>query len=152
MNKFSDDTPLDSVVKSESKYLSQVDLPDDSLVLTMNGFSQEETQGFDGKSETLTLMHFLGDHKPMVIKPTNRDILKELGFKTAGDCRAREITVWIDHTVKYAGRKVGGLRLRAAPVPMAPKEQHPNAVPRQELAPDPVQPPGDDFPDSDIPF
>ena len=144
MPQFDDNTPLDSVVRSESKYLAQADIPTGGeLTLTMNGFSQETTDGNDGKREILTLLNFTGGHKPMVIKPTNRDILKDLGYETAGDVRAHDITVWIDHSVRYAGRKVGGLRLKAP----AGTEAGENQAQQDQQAQ------ADDFsPDSDIPF
>jgi hypothetical protein len=83
----------------------------------------------------------------MVLNATNREILK----RTFGDDTdltiGKQIVVYVDPNISYAGKIIGGIRMRA-----------PKTVPGRKPVPPPVPEPepqreaGEDEFDNDIPF
>lgn len=103
---------FDSLVPSNSKYLSKDDVGEDGLVLTIKGFRSETIKGDDGEEEKIVL-HFMEDVRPMIINRTNSQLIGVCtGAKTAGEARGKQIVVYNDLTVSFGGKITGGLRIK----------------------------------------
>ena len=116
---------LDQMI--ESRYLKQSDFPQPAL-LTIKGVSRVNLAAEDEIPEYKWTLSFVEKDKPMVLNATN---LKRC-FKAAGDDTdnwpGQKIVVYVDEEVEYAGKVVGGLRVRAAKgsaQAAAPKPQRP---------------------------
>lgn len=109
---FDENTPLDSLVPSESKYLAKEDVGEAGKNLTIKGFTRE-TVGHGADADERTVMHFTEEVKPMVINKTN---MARLGVitkaRTAGEAAGKKINVYNDPMIEFGGKIVGGIRLR----------------------------------------
>jgi hypothetical protein len=103
----------------ESRYLKQSDFTQPAL-LTIKGVSRVNLAAEDEIPEYKWTLSFVEKDKPMVLNSTN---LKRT-FKAAGDDTdlwpGKRIVVYVDDEVEYAGKVVGGLRIRAAKANPAP--------------------------------
>ena len=135
---------LDQMI--ESRYLKQSDFPQPAL-LTIKGVSRVNLAAEDEIPEYKWTLSFVEKDKPMVLNATN---LKR-AFKAAGDDTdlwpGKKIVVYVDEEVEYAGKVVGGLRIRAAKGAPAAAPQKPVRDINAELQ----AAAQDDFSD-DIPF
>ena len=111
-----DNTPLDSVVPSESKYLAKEDVGSGKdLTISATPFTREEV---GQENEVKTILHFTTG-KPMVLNKTNLMLLKiALDADTVGLIKNKTICCFNDPTVGYAGKIMGGIRIRAAAAPV----------------------------------
>ena len=85
------------------------------------------------------VMHFAGKDKALILNRTNCEAMEAItGTDDYGSWVGRSVVLFTDPTVKFGGKTVGGLRLRAinGPAPVAP--------------PPPVV--TEDFDDETIPF
>ena len=138
--RIDDNTPLDSMVPTQSRYLSKTDLPPGGATFTVRGFKREMVKGDDGE-EQKTVMHFTDSEKPMILNKVNAELLiLATGARTSGEAKGKQVGVWYDPTIMFGARRVGGLRLRA---PQAAPAQRQTAPPRENDL--------DDL-DSSIPF
>lgn len=114
--RYDDDTPLDGVVPSKSKYLAKEDVGEEGMNVTIAGFSQEEVKGDDG-TELCPVLHFEEDVKPLILNKTNKNRIKHITkAETAGQARGKKINVFNDPMVEFGGRLTGGVRIRPATV------------------------------------
>ncbi len=60
-----------------------------------------------------TVVYFQGLEKSMVLNWTNACTLADLYGDDDDDWIGREIVIWVDPTVMYAGKRTGGLRFKA---------------------------------------
>jgi hypothetical protein len=130
----------------ESKYLKQTDFPKPKL-LTIKGVTRANLAKEGEIPEYKWTVSFEELAKPMVMNATN---LKRC-FKACGDDTddwpGQQIVVYTDDEVEYAGKVVGGLRVRAPKQAAAP-EPAPKPAARK---PAPETTADDDF-ENDIPF
>lgn len=113
-NWISDETSLDAAVPSESKYLRKEDVTEEGVIVTIKGIA-EETIEADGEQKKKAVMYFVENLKPMVLNVTNRELIKlATGARNSGEARGKKIVVYNDPSVPYAGKIVGGLRIRKA--------------------------------------
>lgn len=112
---------FDSLVPSNSNYLSKADVGEDGVVLTIKGFRNEAVKTDDGDEEKI-VMHFMEEVKPMILNRTNSQLIGVCtGAKTAGEARGKQIVVFNDPTVGFGGKITGGLRIKkVAGAPKAP--------------------------------
>lgn len=137
---------FDKLVPSESKYLKKEDLADfeDGAIVTIKGFKYESIQTGDDAAEDKVICYFKEFDKGMVLNKTNASLIPICtGARTAGEARGKQLVLYVDPTVSYGGKIVGGLRLKK--VPGAPKA--PRAVARP-----PEREPGSDDDLGEIPF
>lgn len=118
---------FDSLVPSNSNYLSKADVGEDGVVLTIKGFRNEAVKTDDGDEEKI-VMHFMEEVKPMILNRTNSQLIGVCtGAKTAGEARGKQIVVFNDPTVGFGGKITGGLRIKK--VAGAPKPAKGAAMP-----------------------
>lgn len=120
------DGSWDTLVESKSKYLKQSDVGEDGIVLTVRGFKREMLDGDNGEEEKTILYFVEQNYKPMVLGPTNRDLLR-LATKASNptEAKGKKILVFADPTVSFGGKVTGGLRIRKAPAQSVPLSEVP---------------------------
>src|SRR5215472_4975662 len=95
-----------------STYLKKEDVAA-PLVLTIAGVAPEEFRTDEG-TEMKPVMHFReASVKPMVLNRINAVVLADLYGDDTDGWLGRPVEVYADGTVMMAGRKVGGIRVRA---------------------------------------
>lgn len=95
-----------------SNYLKKEDVAT-PVVATIRQVIQDEIQG-DGGKELKAVVHFMGDRlKPMILNRGNAECLCMLYGDDSSFWHGRQIEVYSDPSVMFAGKRVGGIRLRA---------------------------------------
>lgn len=95
-----------------SKYLRKEDLtgPITATILHI----ELGDVGTEENKDTKPIMSFReSDIKPMVVNSGNWDTCAELFGDESDGWTGKQIEIYVDPNVKYAGKKVGGLRIRA---------------------------------------
>lgn len=118
----------------ESKFLKKEDCGRGILVTIRE--IREEDVGKDNDKETKHCLHFIERVKPMVLNITNaRLIAKILGTEETDEWSGKQIVLYNEPNVEFAGELVGGIRVRApkkqvaqAPAPSV-EEDDPDNVP-----------------------
>ena len=130
----------------ESKFLKQADVGRGTLgtiqkVLRMN----VAAEGAD--PELKWCMEFAEIEKPLVLNATNIALCEKICASDDTDAWiGKRIVLYVDPSISYGGKIVGGIRVRA-PKPTAPKAP----PPPPPLPPEETMATGE-FDDSDIPF
>ena len=138
-----DDTPLDKVAPTQSKYLTKNDVEPPILVQIFN-ITTDQVEGDSGTIEDRSVLHFHGELKPMILNSTNRELLRAItGATTVGQLRNQSVILYNDVTIMFRGKMTGGIRVRA-----------PQQAAVQPTAPaQPITYPGTDVPfDGSIPY
>lgn len=101
---------------SNSKYLAQEDFDVNGTVVTIVNHKSEEMN--DGVRKEVI---YLDDYeKGMVLNQTNGNALIALFGSNTDNWENQQVVVYVDPTVSYGGKTVGGLRIRL----MLPTDQH----------------------------
>jgi len=131
-----DDLPLDQAVPSKSKYIAKEDC--EPPVLVQIAYMTQDDVEADGQVASCAVLHFNGDIKPFILNNTNKELLKAItGAQTVGQLRNQQVVLYIDPTIMFGRKMVGGVRIRAV-----------NPQPGTQAA---YAPPAQDFDDS-IPY
>ena len=98
----------------ESKYLKQSDVADDTVVTVEKvGKANVAREGDD--PEYKWLVRFAEFKKPMVLNSTNiKRLAKACQSEDTDDWTGKQVILYVDPDVEFAGNVVGGLRIRAA--------------------------------------
>lgn len=107
----------------ESKYVKKEDV-DNPVLWTIKGFDQQNVAPPGETPEHKWICYFEDFPKGLVLNVTNLQILKAV-YGGPNDAIGRPIVVYNDPNVSYAGRLVGGVRLRAPKQKPAPQRSHP---------------------------
>jgi hypothetical protein len=119
----------------ESKFLKQGDVGAGAL-MTITGCEKHNVAMAGADPEMKWCLEFSETDKPLVLNVTNMQLCaRALGSDDTDEWTGKRIVLYTDPNVSYAGKVVGGIRIRA-PKPGA-------------KLPEPVVAPPDD---SDIPF
>lgn len=94
-----------------SNYLKKEDVGN-GVVATIRQVIQDEIKGDNGK-ELKAVVQFQGNLKPMILNRGNAEILCMLYGDDSAAWHGRQIEVYTDPSVMFAGKRVGGIRLRA---------------------------------------
>ena len=118
-----------------SKYLKQSDVPD-PVIVTIRGIKQVNVAQDDQPEDMKWAIKFAEFDKPMILNSTNIHVAAKL-FRSddTDDWLGKEIILFNDETVSYAGKTTGGLRFRG-----------------QDKAPARVVGRNDAFDPNDVPF
>ena len=95
----------------QSKYLKQTDV-NPPILATIAGLSQENVAP-DGDEEIKPVLHFKEDIKPMVANWTNLQLLAEFLGEETDAWAGKQCVLFNDPNVSYAGKRTGGIRVRA---------------------------------------
>jgi hypothetical protein len=125
----------------ESKYLKQTDVKDE-MVVTVQKVGKANVARENDEPEYKWLIRFEELPKPMVLNSTNiKRLAKSCGSDDTDDWVGKQVVLYVDPDVEFAGNVVGGLRVRASR-PAPPTRQQPGKQTGTKF---------DDFAD-DIPF
>ena len=105
-------------------FLKQEDLQGKAAKVVIAAVDLEDVKDPDsGRSEKKLVMHFAGKDKAMILNRTNCEAMEAIcGTDDYGAWIGHAIVLFVDPTVKFGGKAVGGLRIRSvsAPVPPTP--------------------------------
>lgn len=125
----------------ESKYLKQSDV-EDELLVTVEKVGKQNIAKKDDEPEYKWLIRFQELPKPMVLNSTNiKRLAKACGSDDTDDWTGKQVILYVDPDVEFAGNVVGGLRIRA----------HRQAPPTRSVPPKQTGGKFDDLND-DVPF
>lgn len=111
----------------ESKYLKQSDV-DADVVVTIEKVGKANVAPKGEEAEYKWLIRFTEFPKPMVLNSTNiKRLAKACASDDTDEWTGKQVVLYVDPDVEFAGNVVGGLRIRAhkaAPVTkqVAPKQ------------------------------
>jgi hypothetical protein len=93
-----------------STFLTQVDL-DRPQVWTIRRVKIEELPYEDDRSKPI--LYFMEpDAKPLILNVTNWDLIEEIYGADSESWTGKRIEVFQDGSIMFAGKKVGGVRIR----------------------------------------
>ena len=114
--KLNEDTNMKVSEMTGGTYLRKDDIGDDML-LTIKNIKREKV-GTDEDAEEKFVMYFKELEKGLVLNKTNIQMAaKSTGEDDSDNWAGKKIVLYFDEAVSYAGKVVGGLRLRAARKP-----------------------------------
>jgi len=115
---------LDQAVPRETNYIGKQDLATPRNV-TIASFNMAKVS--DDQPEMLICHFSESDVKPLIIKSTNKQLL-ELAHPDCqglGDYVGKRIELFVDPTVSFGGKIVGGVRIRPVPAATDPNDDIP---------------------------
>lgn len=114
----------------QSKYLAKNDVGN-GLDVTIKAIDQADLAMEGEPPEMKYVLHFQGDVKPMVLNTTNAQLIAAvLGSEETDDWIGKRVCLYDEKTVMYAGKLVGGIRVRAASQPVPAPRPTPAALPQ----------------------
>jgi len=132
----------------QSAYLKKDDVGNGVLV-TIRSCDQQNVALPSEKADMRWALHFDEFEKPLILNPTNGALIQGiLGSEDSDDWIGHKVVLFTDHSIMYAGRMVGGIRVRAPrnqpaaaakPAPAAPRPAAaaPKPAPRPTPVPEP---------------
>lgn len=126
-------------------FLKQEDLQGKTPRVVIASVDMDDVKDNDsGKTEKKLVMHFVGKDKALILNRTNCEALEAIvGTDDYASWVGHAVMLYTDPTVKFGGKTVGGLRIRAA--------SNGHAAPPPPPPPLPSREPGEDDAD-DIGF
>lgn len=129
----------------QSNYVGKKELKDGPVWYTIIGCSKANLAKENEKAKWEVVLNFQETDKPFVLKPTNGQLIHH--FTGQGDYERWQgirIQLHVDPTVSYAGKMVGGVRVKAAMNPQgrpAPQQTSPSNTfePPPSYSPSPPQ-------------
>jgi hypothetical protein len=113
---------------SDSRYLKKEDFPTPEVLIIIE-VREEEVTAPGEKPKRRVVLYFDGKDKGLVLNQANGDALFELtGYEDPEQWIDVRVEVYCDPNVKYAGKKVGGIRLRPPAAAAVPGELAGSAV------------------------
>jgi len=100
----------------ESKYLKQGDV-NDEMIVTIEKVGRGNIAKEGDEPEHKWMVRFQEFKKPMILNSTNiKRIAKACGSEETEDWTGKQVTLYVDPDVEFAGNVVGGLRIKGTPV------------------------------------
>jgi hypothetical protein len=103
-----------------SKYLKKEDFPSPK-VLTIEDPREEPIAALGGDSKTKLVIYFEEVERGLVLNMTNGDTLCAIsGSEDPAKWIGLKVEAYCDKSVRYAGKTIGGIRLRAIETAVGP--------------------------------
>ena len=116
-----------------SSYLKQSDFDEQGMIVTVKGVEEKNVAREGEPEEHKWIVYFVDYEKGMVLNTTNiNGLAKACGSDDTDDWTGKDVVVYVDPNVGYAGKTTGGLRIKKYTEPAAPKQakrQAPAAAP-----------------------
>lgn len=126
----------------ESKFIKKEDLDQDrGNLVTIREFKNMKVDDSGDEPEYKWIVFFREFTKGMVLNATNREVLKRIYGDDTEACIGQKIVIYVDENISFAGKLVGGIRMRAPRRPAAPPVE-----PVQPAAPSKTADYSDDIP------
>lgn len=124
----------------DSPWLSSEDLEDPKgsgwiqEVVTIEGVMEIHNAQFKGgrSKKKCYAVQFVGKARMLVLNGVNRETLKEMFGRTTPEWIGKQVILYVKPDVMLAGKKVPGIRIKAAP------ESKPEPLPDPPKKPDPI--------------
>jgi len=97
---------------SQSKYLQKEDVHG-KVIATIVKVERENVAPKDQPPEYKLVMSFDELAKVLILNKTNMDCLREAFGDETANCIGQQVILYVDPTVMFANKRVGGIRLRA---------------------------------------
>lgn len=134
---------------TESKYLKQEDVGEDGKLVTIESLARTNVAREDDDPEFKYVMYFRETPKPLVMNATNIQLCaRACGSDETDEWVGKRIVLYADPNVSYAGKLVGGIRIRQ-PKNVTPPKQASREDADERMARE--QPAKDEFSDP-VPF
>ena len=96
-----------------SKFLKKEDFGTQGKNVTIERLDQEDVSMQDQPADMKFVLFFQGFEKGMVLNWTNTQLVAQVtGSEETEDWKGRQLNVYEDPTIAYAGKLIGGLRVR----------------------------------------
>lgn len=126
----------------ESKFLKQTDVGQ-GLLVTVSGVEKHNVAKEGAEPELKWCLEFAEHDKPLVLNSTNIQLCERIfGSDDTDQWINKKLVLYVDPTISYGGKVVGGIRVR---------QPKPQAAGKKTAAPPPPEPAGE-LSDDDIPF
>ena len=100
----------------ESKFLKKEDVGEGAL-MTVEGCEQHNVAMQGAEPEMKWCLSFVEADKPLVLNSTNIQLCERVfGSDDTDDWIGKKIVLYTDHNVSFAGKVIGGIRVRAPKV------------------------------------
>jgi hypothetical protein len=96
------------------KFFNTDDVREKPVTLTIAGFEVGTLKGQDGAETKAGFVCFEGTDRRLVVKPAIVENLRELFGASRSAMIGKRVEAYFEKNVSFGGKKVGGLRLRAA--------------------------------------
>jgi hypothetical protein len=98
----------------KSRFLTK-DEVGDGLTVRIDEVLKQNVAPNGSKPEERCVLYFEDSIKPLVLNSTNAKTVADLlGTEEADDWRGKEIELYHDPKIEFAGKRIGGIRVRAA--------------------------------------
>ena len=105
---------IDEMAPSKSEFLAKEDVGENGKNLTIKGFANKEVKSDEGV-EHKWVIQWHEDMKPLILNKTNVNRLKVILKTSDTEMMLNQVVnVFNDPFVEYAGKTVGGVRIRPA--------------------------------------
>lgn len=101
------------LVKPDSPYFGEQDFaaPDETITVTIESYAIENVTNNQG-TKLKGVLHFSEKVKPLILNSTNGSAISKLYGKETDGWIGKQITLYLDPNVRFAGKRVGGTRVR----------------------------------------
>lgn len=100
----------------ESKYLKQSDV-DEEVLVTVEKVGKGNIAKEGDEPEYKWMVRFKEFKKPMILNSTNiKRLAKACESEDTDDWVGKQVTLYVDPDVEFAGNVVGGLRIKGTPI------------------------------------
>lgn len=115
LTKEEQESILPSYKSAFGSFLKQEDLQGKAIKVVLESIDLEDVKDNDsGKTEKKLIAHFVGKDKTLILNRTNCEALEAIcGTDDYASWKGRAVVLYTDPTVKFGGKTVGGLRIRA---------------------------------------
>lgn len=138
----------------ESKFLKKEDC-EPALLATVKSVFQENVAKEGAPEELKWCIEFREIEKPMVLNSTNTQLIAKIcGSEETDDWTGKQVVLYNDPSVSFAGKVMGGIRVRAPRNRPNPQVAPPAATdkPQGPRTPEPTPAPASPIEDDDVPF
>jgi hypothetical protein len=106
----------DAALLHPGNYLKKEDLRGKTVTVTIEDIDPDHVLNTaDGSQEMKPALHFVESEKILILNKGNTQALVDLYGANMTNWIGKKIAIWNNPDVEFAGRRVGGIRIKSAP-------------------------------------